>query len=127
MIIKTLTVLRRPDSNRPIVMQWPCALAGVLALAYLLSACAAKMSLQEAQQVAVTMSHTDYSPPPRSIDDITAVFDQIPDDPEKIQQLMHKASAEPPAGTPPDQEGNFMVCFTSEPLNTRRAKQGGEF
>jgi CHAT domain-containing protein/predicted negative regulator of RcsB-dependent stress response len=58
----------------------------LLSIAFLFPACAGKMSVDEARQIAVSMSEKSLNAPPRRIDDILATLDYSnPDDP-KISQ-----------------------------------------
>ncbi|MBW1959917.1 MAG: hypothetical protein JRJ04_00540 [Deltaproteobacteria bacterium] len=75
-------------------------LIGALVVAgFLCSSCTLKMSLQEARQVAVSINNLSYVPPPRKIDDIITVFDQVKDDPESIRKLKATAASTPSPGT----------------------------
>ena len=80
-------------------------IAGVVAVA-LLGACQTDgtstpaMSLDEAKQVTATFEGGSFVPPPRTINDITAVLDQQKlADPEELARHKVKAEAEPPVGT----------------------------
>jgi len=48
----------------------------LLLIPFLFSACAGKMSLEEARQVTVSMDDKSLVAPPRRIDDILSVLDQ---------------------------------------------------
>jgi len=64
----------------------------------LLTACAGKkMSVEEARQVAVSMSEKSFVPPPRRIDDILTILDQPGQfDSEVAGEMKAKVSAPPP-------------------------------
>ncbi|MCH9050261.1 MAG: CHAT domain-containing protein [Proteobacteria bacterium] len=58
------------------------------------------MSLKEAKQVTAAFGGGSFVPPPRTIDDITAILDQQKlADPEEIARQKAEAEAEPPVGT----------------------------
>ncbi len=70
-------------------------------LAFALASCQAEkptLSLEKAKQVTAKFESTSFTPPPRTIDDITAILDAQKPDPEKITALKVKASADPPRG-----------------------------
>ena len=63
----------------------------------LFSACARKMSIEEAKQVTVSMSEKPFIPPPRRIDDILSILDQPGQfDVEVIDKNIAIANASPP-------------------------------
>ena len=72
----------------------------------LFSACAKKMSLEEAKQVTVAMEGKSFVPPPRRIDDILAFLDQ-PSGPESAEIEKIKAKAAEP---PPDNADNSALA-----------------
>ena len=70
----------------------------VLLTAFMLSSCATKMSLEEAKKVTLSISGTSaFVPPPRKIDDITAILEQPGQFDRTItERLKNEADAVPP-------------------------------
>jgi CHAT domain-containing protein/predicted negative regulator of RcsB-dependent stress response len=67
----------KPSFVSILIKMFPGTIVFLLAcLLILFSACAGKMSVEEAKQVTVTMSGEAFVPPPRRIDDILSILDQ---------------------------------------------------
>jgi CHAT domain-containing protein len=86
----------------------PARWAAVFSLAALsaLAACQTggppALSVEEAKQVTTTFEDRSFVPPPRTINDITAILDQQKlSDPRKTEQHEADADAEPPEGNNP--------------------------
>lgn len=72
----------------------------VAALATLCSACQSTMSVEEAKKVAASFRGTALIPPPRSIEDITAILDrQKAADAEGLEKTLARLREHPPATT----------------------------
>ncbi len=68
----------------------------LLLIPFLFSACAGKMSLEEARQVTVSMGDKSLTAPPRRIDDILSVLDQsAQDDPAGGKKLREEIDNPP--------------------------------
>lgn len=78
-------------------------LAALSLLALLLGGCGAAMSVEveEAKKVTASFSGAAFVPPPRTIDDITAILDQQKPDEAAIAELRRKADAPAPQDTDP--------------------------
>jgi len=69
----------------------------LLVILVLFSACASKMSIEEAKQVTVSLSEKSFIPPPRRIDDILSILDQPGQlDAEALKKNIAIANASPP-------------------------------
>jgi CHAT domain-containing protein len=69
----------------------------------LLTACPQEpppVSLQEAKRITADFKGASFTPPPRTIDDITAMLDREKPDPAKIGALIRDAAAPVPDGSP---------------------------
>jgi len=76
----------------------------LLLIPFLFSACAGKMSLEEARQVTVSMGDKSLTAPPRRIDDILSVLDQsAQDDPAGGKKLREEIDNPPPQTENPAQ------------------------
>ena len=64
-----------------------------------LSACQTTMSIEEAKKVTAEFAGGAFVPPPRTIEDITAILDQQKPDPRAAEQAMAKADQAPPNTT----------------------------
>ena len=66
------------------------------------------LSLEEAKQVTATFEGSSFTPPPRTINDITAILDEQPlADPEIVVKAREAAAQEPSAGL----TGNRLASF----------------
>jgi tetratricopeptide (TPR) repeat protein len=67
----------------------------------------AAVSLEVARQITTKFEQQGFTPPPRTIADITAILDEEKPDPEKLAASKAKADAQPP----PDLEGPELAAF----------------
>lgn len=70
----------------------------IILLTLLISACANKMSLEEARQTTASFGSSGFVPPPRTIADITALLDEYKHDPEVTAKRIALAEARPDPG-----------------------------
>jgi tetratricopeptide (TPR) repeat protein len=81
---------------------------GVLAIALLTSACRTAMSVEEAKRVTAEFAGRSFVPPPRTINDITAILDQqTRADPEAVARARALVDQPPPATSDPDKLADF--------------------
>jgi CHAT domain-containing protein/tetratricopeptide (TPR) repeat protein len=59
------------------------------------------VSLEQAKQITASFEGKGFTPPPRTIADITAILDQEKPDPAKAEAARKAADAQPPAGAEP--------------------------
>jgi CHAT domain-containing protein len=83
----------------------------VLTAAAALSACEPDnkpaVSLEQAKQITAQFQEQGFTPPPRTIADITAILDQQKPDPAKAEAARTAADAPPPSGWTPGQLADF--------------------
>src|SRR3989304_5560146 len=80
----------------------------VLVAAFLSTACQTTMSVEEAKKVTAQFAGSAFVPPPRTIEDVTAILDQQKRaDPKAAEAARAKADQPPPHTTDP----NALVSF----------------
>ncbi|MEE8122565.1 MAG: tetratricopeptide repeat protein, partial [Alphaproteobacteria bacterium] len=85
----------------------------ILALTVSLAACQTDggppaLTLEEAKKVTATFEESSFTPPPRTIKDITAILDKEKRaDPAAAAKALAEANKEPPAGAPKDELASF--------------------
>jgi CHAT domain-containing protein/tetratricopeptide (TPR) repeat protein len=65
------------------------------------------VSLEQAKQITAQFQGQGFTPPPRTIADITAILDQQKPDPAKAEAARKAADAQPPAGLSQPELSNF--------------------
>jgi len=106
--------------------RWHCFGAGLLVLAGLLTmaGCQQAMSVEEAKKVTAEFAETGFVPPPRTVEDITAILDQQKRaDPTIAERALARADEAPPAAANPAELSRF---YYQRALNARaigRSKQ----
>ena len=96
----------------------------LLAIAPLLAACQATMSLEEAKQVTASFAGSSFVPPPRTINDITAILDQQKlADPEAAAKARALADQPLPKTTDPAILADFYFQRGMAAREIGRAKQ----
>ena len=83
-----------------------------IGLMYVLAACQTDqtVSLAEAKQISATFQGPSFTPPPKTIKDITAILDeQAVANPEDIQSMSDLADSQPPEGARPNELANFYL------------------
>ena len=83
-------------------------LVSTLAIALLTSACQGTMSIEEAKKVTASFSGASFVPPPRTINDITAILDQQKlANPAAVTKARARADQAPPKTTDPNTLSDF--------------------
>ena len=70
---------------------------------------APSLSLDEAKEVTAAFAGSDFTPPPRSIQDITAMFEDSRSDTDHLIRLRKVADREPPASKHPNTLAAFYL------------------
>jgi CHAT domain-containing protein/tetratricopeptide (TPR) repeat protein len=81
------------------------------------------VSLDQAKKIAASFEGQGFTPPPRTIADITAILDQEKPDPAKAEAARKAADAEPPAGAAPAQLARFYYDRALAAAEIGRLKQ----
>jgi tetratricopeptide (TPR) repeat protein len=112
-------MFERSPESRSLGAGW-LMLAGALTLA----ACQQAMPVQEAKKVTAEFAETGFVPPPRTVEDITAILDQQKRaDPTIAERALARAEEAPPAAADPAELSRF---YYQRALNARaigRSKQ----
>lgn len=104
------------------VVLWAMAM---MALPVLLAGCQTEraVSLDEAKQISASFEGTSFTPPPRTISDITAVLDAQDPDSETIAGRLEIANAQPPEGVSPPELVSFYLKRERAARDLGRAEQ----
>ena len=94
----------------------------LLMLVPLLAACQT-MSVEEAKKVTASFSGTSFVPPPRTINDITAILDQQKQDPKVVAEARAKADQQPPVAKDPGRLADFYFQRGMAARDLGRTKQ----
>ncbi|RLC30802.1 hypothetical protein DRH13_03875, partial [Candidatus Woesebacteria bacterium] len=96
----------------------------LLPIAFLPACASKKMSIEEAKQIAVSMSEKSFVPPPRRIDDILAILDQPGQfDSEVAGEMKAKVSASPPKSNDNLTLADFYLERGNAAIDLGRPKQ----
>ena len=81
------------------------------------------VSLEQAKMITAQFQGHGFTPPPRTIADITAILDQQKPDPEKAEANRRAADAEPPTGLSAGDLSRFLHNRGTAAMELGRATQ----